>query len=155
MDQNINTPVEHDTITDDQLQQMKTVIIESSKKFALAGTKTVKNSSSEPNNPQYSYDWWENEQSFDGNFWSVSYWAYPENRWQIQVTKLTIAETGHSVMTSYSVRMNDDKSFPGFQIYEESLDNSYRPLKIEEYVLLDRVLRNLVSLAPITSQPNS
>jgi hypothetical protein len=134
-----------DTVSPDQIQSMKLAVIDNAKKFAMKGSKTIKNSSSDPNDQAHSYDWWENEKSFDGDFWSVSFWNYPDNRWQIQATKIALSDNGKSLMTSFSVRMNDDQSFPGFQVYEESIDTSYRPLKVEELVLLDRVIKGLIS----------
>ena len=139
-DQPKDNPVSQGTITEEQLQDMKTGIFDNAKKIAMMGAKTVKNTEGTAVDNAPTYDWWENEQSFDDDFWSVSFWDYPNNRWQIQITKITIQSNGRSLMISYSVRMNDDKSFPGFQVYQESVDDSYRPLKVEEFVLLDRVL---------------
>ena len=144
-DQSKDNPVSQATITEEQLQGMKTGIVDNAKKIAMVGAKTVKNTDDSAVDNASTYDWWENEQSFDDDFWSVSFWDYPNSRWQIQITKITIQSNGRSLMISYSVRMDDDKSFPGFQVYQESVDDSYRPLKVEEFVLLDRVLLGILN----------
>ncbi len=146
--QQINNPAAEGLVTEEQLQVIKTSIIANAKNIAMRGIKTVKSTNSSNADNSSTYDWWENEQSFDNNFWSISFWDYPDNRWQIQVTKIIIQNTGRSLMVSYSVRMDDDRSFPGFQVYEESVDDSYRPFKVEEFVLLNRVLLGIQSSLP-------
>ncbi|HUY52972.1 MAG TPA: hypothetical protein VMV24_00120 [Candidatus Dormibacteraeota bacterium] len=146
--QQMDNPTAEGSVTQEQLQVIKTSIVTNARNIAMQGIKTVKSTDDSTTGDNLTYDWWENEQSFDNNFWSISFWDYPNNRWQIQVTKIIIQNTGRSLMVSYSVRMDDDKSFPGFQIYEESVDDSYRPFNIEEYVLLNRVLLGIQSALP-------
>ena len=146
--QQMDNPTAEGSVTQEQLQVIKTSIVTNARNIAMQGIKTVKSTDDSTTGDNLTYDWWENEQSFDNNFWSISFWDYPNNRWQIQVTKIIIQNTGRSLMVSYSVRMDDDGSFPGFQIYEESVDDSYRPFNIEEYVLLNRVLLGIQSALP-------
>lgn len=131
-------------ITPDQLKDLRTDILSNARRVAMSGTKTIRDSQ-DSTQPNSTYDWWENERSFDNDFWSVSYWDFKNNRWQFQITKVAVQADGGSLMVSYSVRMEDDKDFPGFQVYEEAVDNGYRSMKPEEYVLLDRVLRALLT----------
>jgi hypothetical protein len=132
-------------ITPDQLKNLKSNIVSNSRRIAMAGTKTIRNSQDPTQTSNSTYDWWENERSFENAFWSVSYWDFQNNRWQIQVTQVVIQDNGGSLMVSYSIRMDDDKDFPGFQVYKEAVDNGYRSMKLEEYVLLDRILRGLIA----------
>ncbi|HUC78880.1 MAG TPA: hypothetical protein VMQ58_01430 [Candidatus Saccharimonadales bacterium] len=126
-----------------QLEKIKSDIINNAKTIAKLGIKTVKNSQDTVSGDPTNYDWWEYEQSFDNDFWSISFWDYPNGLWQIQITKVTIQSNGSSLMVSFSVRTDQDKQFPGFQVYQESVDDSYRQMKIEEFILLDRVLQGI------------
>lgn len=126
-----------------QLEKIKANILNNAKAVAQMGVKTVKNDVDPANTG--TTDWWEYEQSYDNDFWSVSLWVYPTQRWQVQITKVAIQSNGSSLMISYGIRMDDDKQFPGYQIYQESVDESYRPMKLEEFVLLDRILQGIVS----------
>ncbi|HUC95370.1 MAG TPA: hypothetical protein VMR76_00235 [Candidatus Saccharimonadia bacterium] len=130
-------------ISTQRLIDIQSEIIQNAKRFALSGSKTIKHRKNDGLESPIDYDWWANETSFDGCFWSVSYWDYKNNSLQIQITKLLLQENGRSIMTSYSIREDSDKYFPGFQIYEEEIDNIYRPLKTEEYVYLDRAIRSI------------
>jgi hypothetical protein len=138
-----DTPAPDGSIDAVQLEKIKANIVADAKAVAQMGIKTVK-AAEDASNPATT-DWWEFEQSFDNDFWSVSLWLYPSDKWQIQITKVSIQPNGSSLMISYSVRTDDDKQFPGFQIYQESVDESYRPMKIEEIVLLDRVLQGIMA----------
>jgi len=138
-------PATESSISPEQLQSMRTSIISNARSIATMGTKTVKNTSDTTSGNGSSYDWWENEQSFDNDFWSVSFWDFPDDKWQIQITKVTIQSTGRSLMVSFSIRNEEDRVFPGFQIYQEGQDDSYHPFKVEEFVFLDRVLRDLLN----------
>jgi len=143
IDKPSDSPTPNGSIDAVQLEKIKANIIANAKTVAQMGIKTVK-AAEDPSNPATT-DWWEFEQSFDNNFWSISLWLYPNDKWQLQITKVAIQPNGSSLMISYSVRTDDDKQFPGFQIYQESVDESYRPMKIEEIVLLDRVLQGIVA----------
>jgi hypothetical protein len=141
-----NPPAAADSPIDPaQLEKIKTDIVNNSKAIAKLGIKTVKNNQDSVSGDTTTYDWWEFEQSFDNDFWSISFWDYPNNKWQIQITKVSIQSNGSSLMISYGIRMDDDAQFPGFQVYQESVDSSYRPMKPEEFVLLDRVLQGIVA----------
>ena len=142
-DQPTDAPISDGSIDAAQMEKIKANIEANAKAVAKMGVKTVK-ATEDPANTATT-DWWEFEQSFDNDFWSVSLWVYPSDKWQIQITKVTIQPNGSSLMISYSIRADDDKQFPGFQIYQESVDESYRPIKIEEIVLLDRVLQGIVA----------
>jgi len=146
-DQQKPNPVATSSITPEQLSEIKNTVIANAKRIAMMGTKTVRNDQ-DPSKTDSSTEWWENEVSFDDDFWSVSFWNYPNSNWQIQITKVVVQLDGSSLMMSYSVRMEDDAKFPGFQIYREAVDDGYRPMKTEEFVLLDRVLRELLASPP-------
>jgi hypothetical protein len=137
-------PVADSPITPEKLNEIKADVIANAKRLAMLGTKTLR-SDQDPQKSQDSTEWWENEVSFDDDFWSVSFWNYPNDKWQIQITKVVVQLDGSSLMISYSIRMEDDVQFPGFQIYRESVDDGYRPMKAEEFVLLDRVMRELLA----------
>jgi hypothetical protein len=145
-----DAPAPDGSIDAGQLEKIKANILANAKAVAQMGVKTVK-ADQDPANTATT-DWWEFEQSFDNDFWSVSLWVYPSDKWQIQITKVAIQTNGSSLMISYGIRMDDDKQFPGFQIYQESVDESYRPMKLEEIVLLDRVLQGLLT-TPHTPKP--
>jgi len=147
-EQQTNNPMADSPITPQQLSTIKTDIIANSKSIAMLGTKTVRDNQDTIKNNNSTYEWWENEQSFDNNFWSVSYWNYQNGKWQLQITKVVVQQDGSSLMISYSIRTEDDTEFPGFQIYEEAVDNGYRQMKVEEFVELDRVLRALSAAVP-------
>lgn len=130
-----------------QLEKIKSDVISGAKTIAKMGVKTVKNGQDTISGDTTTYDWWEYEQSFDKDFWSISFWDYPDSRWQIQITKVSVQKNGSSLMISFSIRMNDDKQFPGFQVYQEAVDDSYRPMRVEEFILLDRVLQGITASA--------
>jgi hypothetical protein len=138
-------PVTDSPIAPEQLEKIKTDIVNNSKTIAKMGVKTVKSNQDGVSGDSTTYDWWEFEQSFDNDFWSISFWDYPNGKWQIQITKVAIQTNGSSLMISYGIRLEDDKQFPGFQVYQESVDEGYRPMKPEEFVLLDRVLQGIVA----------
>ena len=131
-------------IAPEQLKNLKTDIVANARRVAMMGTKTIRNGEEDNKTGNSTYEWWENERSFDDSFWSVSFWNFTNNRWQFQITKVVVQDDGSSLMISYSIRMDDDKDFPRFQVYEEAVDNGYRSMRPEEYVLLDRVLRGLL-----------
>ena len=141
-------PTTESSISPEQLQSVRNSIISNARSIATMGTKTVKNASDAIGGNHSSYDWWENEQSFDNDFWSVSFWDFPDDKWQIQITKVTTQNTGRSLMVSFSIRNEEDRVFPGFQIYREGQDDSYHPFKVEEFVFLDRVLRDILNSFP-------
>lgn len=152
-DQQTTNPVANSPITPEQLNEVKNSVIANAKRLAMMGTKTVR-SDQNPEKNDNPTEWWENEVSFDEAFWSVSFWNYPNDKWQIQITKVVVQLDGSSLMISYSIRMEDDAKFPGFQIYREAVDDGYRPMKAEEFVLLDRVMRELLtSPAPAATPP--
>src|ERR1039458_1939076 len=104
-------------LTSEELSELQNETIGNAKHFALKGSKTTRHAKNYGVKNPIDYDWWTNETTYDEFFWSVSYWNFHDTQLQIQITKLLLQENGRSIMTSYSIRDNDDPNFPGFQIY--------------------------------------
>jgi hypothetical protein len=132
-------------IPPEQVAKLQKDAIESAKEFSMRGTKTRKEEENESGSEKPGYDWWENQGSYESNTWSVSLWDFDNDTWQIQATKIELEPDGHSLMTSYSIRDEKDSSFPGFQIYKERSDNSYKPAAIEDIVYLNRVIQGMIA----------
>jgi len=130
-------------ITSDQIAQLKSETVEYAKEYSKKGTSTRKEPSPDLANDQGPYLWWENQDSYEGNTWSVSYWEYDNKYWQLQATKVEVESDGKSIMTAYSMRKDSDVNFPGFQVYKEKSDDRYHPAEIEDVVYLNRVLKAL------------
>lgn len=135
------------TITKEQLEAMKIAVVENAKKYARAGKKTRKEPSPSLANDLGPYDWWERQDSYEGDTWSISFWDYDNKTWHIQASRIELQQDGRSKMTAYSLRDDHDVSFPGFQVYKEQSDNRYHMAAIEDIVYLDRVLKGLVHQA--------
>lgn len=133
-----------DAITSDQINELKEEAIQYAKAYAKTGTSTRKEPAPNLANDKGPYYWWEKEATYESNSWSISYWEYDNGLWQLQATKVELQPNGHSRMTAYSMRNDNDQSFPGFQIYREQMDDRYHPAAIEEIVYLNRVLKGLV-----------
>lgn len=148
---NTSKPVESDPfpegvpadITSDQISQLKLEAIDYAKDYAKSGISSRKEPSPDLANDQGPYTWWEKQDTYEANTWSISYWEYDSGSWQIQATKVELLPDGHSRMTAYSLRKDTDTSFPGFQVYKEQSDDRYHPAAIEEIVYLNRVLKGL------------
>jgi hypothetical protein len=130
-------------ITSDQITELKNEAIEYAKQYAKKGTSTRKEPSPDLANDQGPYVWWENQATYESNTWSVSFWEYDNQYWQLQATKVELQPDGRSRMTAYSMRKDSDISFPGFQVYKEQSDDRYHQAAIEDIVYLNRVLRAL------------
>jgi hypothetical protein len=132
-------------ITSEQISQLKNEAIEFAKSYAKTGTSTRKEPSPNLANDQGPYYWWEKQATYESNTWSISYWEYDNQNWQLQATKVELKPDGHSLMTAYSMRKDTDTSFPGFQVYKEQSEGRYHQASIEEIMYLHRVLENLKS----------
>ncbi len=134
----------NDEISPDQVEDLKNEAIEYAKAYAKTGLSTRKEPSPDLANNKGPYYWWEKEATYESNTWAISFWEYDNNIWQLQATKVELQPDGHSRMTAYSMRNENDTSFPGFQIYREQKDDRYHPAAIEDIVYLNRVLKGLV-----------
>jgi hypothetical protein len=136
-------------INSEQLELLKQQVIDSCQVFASSGSKTHKDASSADGSDE-TYDYFDNEATFESAQWSVHFWKYANEHWAIQITKIESRNDGHSLMVSYSIKPTGDPIFPGFQVYEEGIDKSYHPMAAENIVYLQRVSAGLKATIPPT-----
>lgn len=130
-------------LTPGQVEKLTTDAVTKAKEFAMHGNKTRK----EPEQGVTTvpgYDWWENQGTYESDNWSVSFWDFDNDTWQVQATKIELKSDGHSLMTSYSLREKNDPSFPGFQVYKEQSDERYKKGPVEDIVYLNRVFEGMI-----------
>lgn len=132
-------------IPPEQVAKLSKDAIASARLFAMRGKKSRKEVESDNGVEKPAYSCWENQASYEGSNWSVSYWDFDNKAWQVQATKIEPKSDGHSLMTSYSMRDKDDPNFPGFQVYKEQSDNRYSPGTIDEIVYLNRVIQAMIA----------
>ena len=150
-DSDVPTPSSTDPVKDfipqdissEQITNLKEEAIQYAKAYAKKGTSVRKEPSPDLANDQGPYLWWENQDTFESNTWSISFWEYDNQYWQLQATKVVLQPDGHSLMTAYSMRNDTDVNFPGFQVYKEQSDDRYHQAAIEDIVYLNRVLKAL------------
>ena len=136
------------TVTEEQLQQLRTKVIEGSKAYAMSGTKTRRTPSENDIGDKSAYDYWDKEETFEADQWSVYYWKFDDGKWEVQLTRIELKADGHSLMSTYSIRPDEDLTFPGIQVYREERDMGYRKGEVEDIVYLDRVIAGLKNLNP-------
>ncbi|HUD07139.1 MAG TPA: hypothetical protein VMR34_04580 [Candidatus Saccharimonadales bacterium] len=135
-------------LPDEQITVLKNKTIHDFQELAKTGVKTRR--VPKPGDPgeKSSYDWYDKLATYEGDNWSISYSNFDSGLWELQMTRVTGLPNGHSQTTSFSINPDNYGHFPGFQVYKEGIDQSYRPAKLEELVYLSRVsegIRNQVS----------
>jgi len=133
-----------ENITPEQVEDLKLEAINFATSYAKSGISSRKEPSSSLANDQGPYYWWNKQATFESNTWSISLWEYDNKAWQLQATKVELQPDGKSHMTAYSMRKDNDTSFPGFQIYREQKDDRYHHAEVEDIVYLNRVLKDLI-----------
>lgn len=127
-------------LPDEQITVLKNKTIHEFQEFAKTGIKTRRVPKPGETGEKSSYDWYDKLTTYEGDNWSISYSNFDSGLWELQMTKVTTLPSGHSQTTSYTISPDNYGRFPGFQVYKEGIDQTYRPAKLEELVYLSRVI---------------
>lgn len=141
-----NTDKSSAVLTPHKLKELSNKIIANTKAYTAGGQKTRRTPEADALGDKSPYDYYERQDTFENNQWSVYYWKYDDGKWEIQLTKIELKFDGHSEMATYSVRPDDDENFPGIQVYLEEKDRGFRPADAEDIVYLDRISEGLRTL---------